>query len=69
MKPSIHLRLSGGTFKLNKMEFRKLFPITWYRLKTGQDWNPFLFWVDCMFYVIPLTIISALILNSLGLIG
>jgi hypothetical protein len=55
--------------ELNKMEFRKLFPITWYRLKTGQDWNPFLFWVDCMFYVIPLTIISALILNSLGLIG
>ena len=48
-----------------KIEFRKLFPISWYRLKKGYDFNLFVFWLDCMLYVIPLTIISVLILNSL----
>lgn len=40
-----------------KIEWRKFFPISWYRWEKGYDFNIFAFWLDCMLYITPLTIV------------
>ncbi len=50
-----------------KFEWRKLFPISWYRFNKGYSFNAFAFYVDLIIvFLIPLSII--LVLSFLKLI-
>lgn len=46
-------------------EWRKLFPISWYRWSKGHDFNSFVFYLDMTLWVILiLTIMGVLIANT-----
>ncbi len=49
-----------------KFEWKKLFPISWYRWNKGYDFNAFIFYLDVLIWAIPLSILfTAWLLNVL----
>ena len=49
-----------------KFEWRKLFPISWYRWNKGHDFNAFIFYLDVFIWSIPLsTLFAVWLLNVL----
>jgi hypothetical protein len=44
---------------MTKFEWRKLFPITWYRWNRGHDFNIVTFYLDTLVWTIPLSIFLA----------
>ena len=54
--------------KTKNFEWRKLFPISWYRWNKGYDFNAVIFFVDLLLYVIPASILFAHLLISTMLI-
>lgn len=48
-----------------KFEYRKLFPISWYRWNKGYDFNTFLFFIDILIWTTPLSLLITLILDGL----
>lgn len=47
-----------------KLNLRPMFPISFYRYSNNKEFNAFLFLVDCLLYIIPISILIANILNS-----
>lgn len=41
-----------------KFDFRRFFPISYYRLKKGYDFNNEIFLLDCLIYPVALIIIA-----------
>ena len=40
-----------------KFEWRKLFPISWYRWNKGYDFNGFIFYLDVLIWLILLIVV------------
>jgi hypothetical protein len=46
---------------MKKFEWRKLFPISWYMWNKGHDFNAFIFFIDTLIYLIPLSILLTML--------
>ena len=44
-----------------EFEWRKLFPISWYRLNKGYDFNAFIFYLDLLMWAVLILLIASLL--------
>jgi len=48
---------------MKKFDWRKLFPISWYRWNKGYDFNAFIFYIDILIWLVPIGIILNIIIT------